>query len=247
MAAPIKWTAEEDEFIQNNSDRYGPIEMSKKLESRFGVYRSRNAITNHCKILGITLINPKRHQWTEEQVEWVRTHARSYTKKELVRLFRERFAVDITFHSLEHLYNRYDILPENRGLHMTAGERNPFTQKRPIGAECKSGGKIYVKVGNSVISGGEHSYKDGGNWIEKKRYIYEQHFGMIPENYGVIHLDGNKENFDPENLYAVSRRVNILMSANNWWSEDPILTLTAIKWCELFYVLRKMQEKGETE
>lgn len=238
MAAVIKWTLDEDDFIRSNFDNYGPVEMSRELEKRFGVYRSRNSVTNHCKILGVSLRNPTRHHYTEEQIQWVRENARGYTKKQLLPLFKKRFGIDISYSSLDHLYCRNDILPENRGLRMIAGERNPFTQRSPIGSEMSSGGKIYVKVADLVTRSGDSQLKDGGNWIEKKRYIYANHFGPIPDGYDIVCLDHNKENFDPDNLYAVSRKVNMIMSANQWWSEDPELTLAAVKWCELYYVVK---------
>lgn len=29
-----------------------------------------------------------------------------------------------------------------------------------------------------------------------------------------------------------------MMAKNHWYSTDPVLTLTAIKWCELYYATK---------
>ena len=42
-------------------------------------------------------------------------------------------------------------------------------------------------------------------WMRKHRWIWEQKYGEIPENHVIIFADGNKENFDIENLILVSR------------------------------------------
>lgn len=79
------------------------------------------------------------------------------------------------------------------------------------------------------------------NWVQKHRYIYEQQHGEIPNDHIIIFLDGNKTNFSINNLYCISRKIHAVMNKNRWFSENPDLTLTAIKWCELFYALKGNQ------
>lgn len=44
-------------------------------------------------------------------------------------------------------------------------------------------------------------------WKYKQRYIYEKHYGEIPEDYVVIFLDGDKNNYDIDNLYAAPKEI----------------------------------------
>ena len=60
----------------------------------------------------------------------------------------------------------------------------------------------------------------------------------IPEGYFVIFLDNNQMNFDISNLYCVNRKIHVIMSKNKWYTNNKENTLTAIKWCELYYVLK---------
>lgn len=55
----------------------------------------------------------------------------------------------------------------------------------------------------------------------------------------VIHLDGNKLNCDIDNLYCIPKKFRALMNKNHWYTDSREHTLTAIKWCELYYALRK--------
>ena len=67
------------------------------------------------------------------------------------------------------------------------------------------------------------------------------HGGMPPEGYNIIFLDGDRTNFDKNNLYAVNGKVLREMSKKKWWSTNPELTLAAIKWCELFYTIKELE------
>ena len=48
-------------------------------------------------------------------------------------------------------------------------------------------------------------------WMLKQRYLYQKYKGQIPKNHDVIFADGNKQNFDLENLILVERRDKLVM------------------------------------
>ena len=64
----------------------------------------------------------------------------------------------------------------------------------PIGTErVKDGDRIYIKVSRN-------------KWMYKQRYIYEQHYGvkLAPSDF-IIFLDGDKTNFNIDNLRKITR------------------------------------------
>ena len=67
---------------------------------------------------------------------------------------------------------------------------------RPVGSERRErtpyGFRVKVKVA------------DPGVWMLKQRYVWEQHHGRIPPGHVIMFRDGNKENFDIDNLACVS-------------------------------------------
>jgi hypothetical protein len=74
----------------------------------------------------------------------------------------------------------------------------------------------------------------------KNRVMWEKyHGGPIPDNWFVIHLNGDKNDFSETNLCAVSKYVHIMMIAHEWYSNCPELTVVCIALCKLLETLRK--------
>lgn len=76
-------------------------------------------------------------------------------------------------------------------------------KSRPVGSEYvgKDGYVMYKFAPNPTVPGS----KD--NWKLKHVWVYEQEHGSVPEGCNVYFADGDRRNFDPENLVAVPRRV----------------------------------------
>lgn len=129
---------------------------------------------------------------------------------------------------LEHDHGqRTDLLSEEFrvawGFGLSRGQVNLFrashgTQKRrdhgggrrrvPVGSEREGkDGYVVVKVREEATV---PMSKD--NWELKHVHVYEQHFGPVPEGHVVYFADGDRRNFDPENLVAVPRRLVGLMN-----------------------------------
>ena len=90
----------------------------------------------------------------------------------------------------------------------------PKTKVRQIGDEwVRNDGMVLVKV----------SMKPN-KWIYKQRKIWQDHFGEIPENHFIIFLDGDKTNYDIDNLMCVSSREASLMANYNMFSKDKSIT-----------------------
>lgn len=109
-------------------------------------------------------------------------------------------------------------------------------EQLPIGTIRKSQTGTYIKVANSAnhgISGYAEPY-----WLPLQKKIYQDAYGEIAPGKMVCFLDGNKQNFDLDNLYPIDRKISAIMSTNKWWTDSKERTLTAIKWCELHYAIK---------
>lgn len=185
----------------------------------------------------------KRRLWTDEESDWLRNNIAELSYKELTKTFNKKFERNLSVTAVEHKCARLGI---NHGKKTTfeKGKHNPCSMTLPIGAETISAGKVYVKVSDAPLSGGRLSggrtrYAEGGNFVQKNRYIYEQHHGPIPKGYMIVSLVNDRNNFEPQNLYATTRAVNMMMCQNKWYTESRENTLTAIKYCELQFALKK--------
>ena len=185
----------------------------------------------------------KKHYYTAEEDEWLRKHISSCeTYNHLTEMFNEHFKENVKSQSISdrcikmlHIHIGY-----NSGRFIKNGNHNcPKTHK--ICAEIERCGYIFVKY-NNIRHEGKTSYKNmKDNWMPKQRYVYEQHYGSIPEGYIVVFLNNDKKDFSIENLYAIPRKINAVMNQNKWFTSNRENTLTAIKWCELFYALKDLR------
>ena len=239
----VWFTPEEDAFILEHIEDYTYAGMARQLSATFGIERGHYTVSRHCKeVLGIELTSKARFMFGKDHVDYLRECAESgMNQRQMSIAFNNRFSQNTCQKTIQKACARYNLFPERKGLAMIAGERNPFTLRNPIGYERRSGGKVYVKVADEVYTTGTPTFNESGNWQEKKRYMYEKYNGSIPDGYYIIHLNGDKKNFEKDNLYAITPQVNMLMGANRWYSIDPEVTLTAIKWCELFYATKEIK------
>ena len=179
----------------------------------------------------------KRRLWTDEESDWLRNNIADLSYKELTKAFNKRFERNLSVVAVQHKCARLGI-DHGKKCKFEKGKNNPCSPTLPIGAETVSAGKVYVKVADTPIMGGRTTYGEGGNFVQKNRYIYEQHHGQIPKGYMIVSLVNDRNNFEPQNLYATTRAVNMMMCQNKWYTENRENTLTAIKYCELQFALK---------
>ena len=185
----------------------------------------------------------KHVYYTPEQEQWLRNNyylVNSYD--ELTSLFNKKFVSNRSKNSLR------EKCTKSLGL---KGMPNPTVygikkkEQLPIGTIRKSQVGTYIKVmntdGTEHISGYLEPY-----WLPLQKKIYQDSYGELEPGKMVCFLDGNNDNFELDNLYAIDRRISAIMSSNRWWTDSKEHTLTAIKWCELFYALKELKDtKGE--
>lgn len=78
-------------------------------------------------------------------------------------------------------------------------------------------GYLYVKVCDG---------KGNKNWKPKQQVVYEQHHGPIPPKHKVIFADGDRFNFNPDNLILVSNSEELIMNKRKLRYKDKELTRT---------------------
>ena len=178
----------------------------------------------------------KQHKWTNEEKEYLALIVKGSTYKEITKKMNDKFEYNFSEEQVKGMMYRNKLTtgtggyfkkgstPWNKGLKGYMGANKTSFKKGtippnqvPIGTESiTKGGYIKVKVG------------EPNKWKLKQRYIYEQHYGEIPNNYNVIFTDGNKMNFDIDNLIAVSKSEMLILNNNNLRFEDKELTKAGV-------------------
>lgn len=138
--------------------------------------------------------------------------------------------------------------PANKGKHVSpevyekcektmfkAGHKPHNTE--PVGTEkMLTDGYIWVKVNDKPKT---RKYE---NWTQKHRLIYEKEHGEIPEGHFVTFLDGDRTNFDIENLALISRAENAVMNKFGLRWDDANATKVGINIAKI-----KLEITGRSE
>ena len=78
-----------------------------------------------------------------------------------------------------------------------------------------------------------------------KECLKNKFFAKMPEDYHLVFLDGNENNYDVSNLYCVNNETHRLMKRNKWYSNNREITLSAIKLCELTGLTQKGKDADQ--
>jgi hypothetical protein len=178
--------------------------------------------------------------YTMEEIKFVKKKivGRSYT--DMLHLFNEHFGLrgkeKLTFGQVRGILQRHNLsnglprrfqpghIPHNKGIKgfCTPGLKisqykpgNIPSTCKPIGAERKNGyGYVEVKIAHPNV------------WKSKHTVIWEKANGSVPKGEIIIFADGNKMNFDLENLLMISKRELIIMNRNGLIYDNGIFTET---------------------
>lgn len=132
-----------------------------------------------------------RNKYSDEFELAMEKYASSKTFDELLEISRTKFKYNINRNQLRKYLSRRKIRYK---------DFRPAVHKQttalPSGTEyVKDDGMVLVKLGN-------------GYWEYKQRYLYEQYHGVKLTNKDyIIFLDGDRTNFNIDNLKRVSNRV----------------------------------------
>lgn len=193
--------------------------------------------------------------FSPEAQEFIRENAKGRSSKELTELVNRKFRTEYNEKQIKSYKQRNKIrsgvtgcfekgfTPWNKGGKVSPETyekmKRTFFKKgsipprlRPVGSERISvEGYVEVKV-------------DGHkNWKSKQRLIWEKENGKIPSGHVVIFADGNKQNFEIDNLICVSRAVLCQMNKNGLVHKNADLTKAGVAITRLSMKIKDIQKK----
>ena len=203
--------------------------------------------------LGVENKGP-RHIWSDEEKQYLAeiTPGRGY--KEIQSMMSCKFGFDYTHHQIKGAITRNKL---------NTGRTGRFEKGR---ATWNKGTKGLTKANVTSFKKGQksHNYKPVGSeritkdgyceikvsdtgrrWRPKHVLIYEKHHGKVPKGSAVIFLDGDKRNFDIDNLYLVTRSQLAMLNKNSLIQKDAELTKTAINVVDLMKKISTIEKKDK--
>lgn len=153
-----------------------------------------------------------RNKYSKEFEEELRKIKDTHNLQDMIKFAKEKFGYDIPKRCMQKYLYRHNIRHKDY-----VPQKGHANNVKPIGSETvKDDGMVLVKIGNP------------SKWVYKQRYIYEKHFGEIPKGYMVVFLDGDRNNYDINNLMAVSTKMYNYAKNKGLISSDKELTRTAL-------------------
>lgn len=186
------------------------------------------------------------HRFTAEERMFLEQFVPGHSHKEITAEFNKRFPPGVKESQIKSAIKRYHLNTghtgrfekgqdsHNKGQKMLdhvyqAAEPTMFKPGNlphntlPVGTELElPDGYLWVKI-NDIPKA-----KKNVNWKQKHRLLWEQNYGPIPEGHLVIFKDGDRRNFDLDNLACISKQVNLWLSRKHMRFEDADLTEAGI-------------------
>ena len=231
--------AEQIKWVEENNHKYDSyIDIAKDFNSEFGTAKSINAIQQMLtKKLKIYLNTQKKaSHFTKTEEYWLLINYKKFDAyKELTSAFNSEFGRNKKVDAIR------DKCTKSLGLKgiksKTTFKKGNIKKQLPIGTIRKStNGSTYIKVMDS-----KYSYQSGYSepyWLPIQKKIWIEHYGEVPDGKMIIFLDCNKNNLNIDNLYCIDRKISAVLATHGWYSSNSVITLTAIKWCELYYSIK---------
>ena len=235
-----------DWLIQNHSKFFSYQDITKKFNSIFCTDKSVISIQQFLgKRLRIHLMTEKNsHHFNVAETEWlIENCIKVNDYKKLTSEFNTIFAKNKSVQNIKDKCIKSLRLKgvENKTIFKKGNEQ----EQLPIGTIRKSkNGRTYIKVKDSRF-GSRKGYAEPW-WLPIQKKVWIDHYGEVPKGKMVTFLDGNTENIDINNLYCVDRKISAVMASKKWYSDNREFTLTAIKWCELFYAMKDNKNERVT-
>ena len=178
------------------------------------------------------------NKYTNEMIEFLKEVTSGKTYKEITEIFNKKFNLNVTAEKIKSLLSRKKIctgtkgclykkgsVPWNKGKKGYMGANRTSFKKghkpknwRPVGSErVDTEGYTLIKIA------------EPRKWVLKHRIIWEEHYKMkVPFGQAIIFGDGDKTNFNIENLICVSRKELRVLNKCSLIKNEAELTKTGL-------------------
>lgn len=193
------------------------------------------------------------NKYTNEMIEFLKEVTPQKTYKEITGLFNRRFNLDVTAEKIKSLLSRKKIhtgtkgclykkgsVPWNKGVYGYMGANKTSFKKghkpknwKPVGSErIDTEGYTLIKIA------------EPRKWALKHRIIWEEHYKKkVPRDCVIIFADGDKSNFNIENLICVSRKELRVLNKCSLIKNDAELTKTGLNVAKIRIKLAELKKE----
>ncbi|MFL0196442.1 HNH endonuclease signature motif containing protein [Clostridium sp. WILCCON 0269] len=182
--------------------------------------------------------NKVLHIWSEEEKEYLKQITPGHHYKEIQELMNKKFNLDFTMDQIKNAISRYKL---NTGFTGQFKKGHIPANKGKTGMCAEGCKKTWFKKGSTPINhkplGSERvniygytevKIAEPNKWRLKHQIIWEKYNGPIPKGHVVIFGNGDRGDFELDNLILVSKKQLLILNRNKLIQKDADLTRTAI-------------------
>lgn len=195
-----------------------------------------------------------KYDYSKEKVDFLKENVKGISLQELTDRFNKEFNCDLSKEAISMMKRKLNLtsgidtkfkkgqVSWNKGKKMsqetyeklkpTMFQKGNLSNARPVGDErVDADGYTYIKV------------EQPNKWQLKHRVIWEKKYGKIPKGYNLIFADGNKQNFNLDNLILVSNSELFILNQNGLYKKDKYLTKVGVNIARVIDRVNKRKEK----
>ena len=259
-----RYPQEFHDFMKQYIPGHTAAEISEEAMRRLGIEISPAAVksykTNHKIKSGTPSGLPKGH--ASEQVpqrikDYVAENYKGVGPKEMAERLNRRFGTDYTVKQINAYYKNHGHnsgltgrfqpghVPANKGTH-------PPTRGRMVETQFRAGHTPHNKlpIGSIIMKADGYMWQKLGegarDWRQKHLLVWEEAHGPIPDGHVITFKDGDKTNYDLDNLALITMAESIELTRRGLRTEDKQLTETGILIARLnCKVSKKLKRRNE--
>ena len=201
----IRYTDEIIEYVKNNYKGKTTIDFAKELSQKFGLDITDSKLQNlknRIKIKDNFIFEPVPNGGCYKKGQ--EPFNKGLKWDEYLTKEQQQKMLKTTYKNGHKSHNAVNVGDE---------------AMRYSGSHPDDEGYVYVKVCDGKLN---------KNWKPKQQVIWEKKYGEIPDGHKVIFLDGDRFNFDINNLALVSNGEELHVNKLNIVSGNPELKKTAV-------------------
>lgn len=239
-----KYSEDVKKFIAENAQGITTKDLAALVNAEFGLDFTESKMKSFKKNhnlrsgrRGVPAGRPSK-VYPDEVKGFINEHHVGVGPKAMAELLNKTFGTSYTHIQLKGYYANHKInsgvtgyfpkghIPANKGKKGVSYDGMKATQfkkghmphnYKPVGTE-RVNGDDYVDI----------KIADPNKWKGKHILVWEAANGPVPKGHVIVFGDGNRRNFDPDNLLLVSRAQLARLNQNNLIQNDAELTKAAL-------------------
>lgn len=242
-----KYTDEMIEWLAKHHNTVKLEDLVKMFNETFNTDYTKSAIWHKIDRAKNIKYNRTREyvprlNWTKELVTYLKENYDHYSYNDLSNIMNKKFNIKTTTSSIEHKVYRLGLKKSEKGIAKSRDNKTiskfwfkkghiPWHKKQLGYERVQPGGWTWVKVAEPDVFEAKH------------RVVWEKANGPIPKDKCIIFLDGNRGNFNLDNLKLINRSELVILNKMGLERHDAEITKTSLHIVRLTLKINERSKK----